>query len=54
MPSEPLPAQETSRLSEDSELGLRAGELRRLGVVLKRIPTELLLLLVEKPVVTCH
>jgi TolB-like protein/DNA-binding winged helix-turn-helix (wHTH) protein/Tfp pilus assembly protein PilF len=50
MASEPVRIQETIRFGEDFELNLRLAELRRSGRVLKleRIPTELLLLLVEQ------
>ena len=50
MSSGPVRILETVRFGEDFELDLRAYELRRSGRVLKleRIPTELLLLLVEQ------
>ena len=50
MELEPARTQDVVQLSEDVELDLRAYELRRSGCALKleRIPTELLLLLVEQ------
>ncbi|MBZ5629820.1 MAG: winged helix-turn-helix domain-containing protein [Acidobacteriia bacterium] len=50
MSSGPVRILETVRFGEDIEFDLRANELRRCGRVLKleRIPTELLLLLVEQ------
>jgi TolB-like protein/DNA-binding winged helix-turn-helix (wHTH) protein/Tfp pilus assembly protein PilF len=50
MASEPTKTPDTVRFGSDCEFNLRVGELRRSGRLLKleRIPTELLLLLIER------